>query len=59
MPLTIGHLTTEVIAEPDARGADDPPAPARDAPEQVAAMRRELAVMVRNEMRTRAERFDD
>lgn len=59
MPLTIGHLTTEVIVEPDraagvAGGSAVPPAP-----ELPQAVRRELAVIARDEMRTRAERFDD
>jgi hypothetical protein len=59
MPLTIGHLTTEVMTEPDGRGPADTGVTGPDVPEQQRAVKRAIAVIVRNEMRTRAEGFDD
>ena len=58
MPLTIGQLTTEVIAETDAESA---PAPGRggSTPEQRQETRATLAALGRQKMRTRAEGFDD
>jgi hypothetical protein len=58
MPVTIGHLTTDVIAEPD-----DPPSSAGPAePEgsnNTGAVRVNLAAISRQAMRTRSEGFDD
>lgn len=60
MPLTIGQLTTEVVTEPEGRGPGESGVTGRpDTPEQRQAVRRDIAVIVRDEMRTRAEGFDD
>jgi hypothetical protein len=60
MPLTIGELTTEVIAESPTPG--DAPAPA-SAPAGAAsdpqAVRAGLAALASELLRTRAEGFDD
>ena len=58
MPITIGHLTTDVIAEPD----NPPSAAGPEAPEGskgTGAVRTDLAAISRQAMRTRAEGFDD
>jgi hypothetical protein len=58
MPLTIGQLTTEVIAEADAQntiGTNPGPAPTPDQQ----AIRAQLAALAHQAMRTRAEGFDD
>ena len=58
MPVTIGQLTTDIIADRSA-----PPAtPARAAaspPDQQAAIRVQLSTLARNQSRTQAEGFDD
>jgi len=58
MPVTIGQLTTEVIAD---RGAASSAAPTAGASPQAqqAAIRVQLATVVRDESRTQAEGFDD
>ena len=58
MPLSIGELTTEVIAEGATSGdAAGPPSP--DAPKDPQTVRTELSALARELMRTRAEGFDD
>jgi len=57
MPLTIGNLTTEVVAEGDEQAAAD--VGGADAPEERQAIRAELAALARQATRTRAEGFDD
>ena len=59
MPLTIGHLVTEVLTEPDGRGPGDRGAAPTDDREQRQTVRCEIAALVRQELRTRAEGFDD
>ena len=58
MPVTIGHLTTDVIAEPD-----NPPSAAgpeaAEGSKDTGAVRTNLAAMSRQAMSTRAEGFDD
>ena len=57
MPVTIGELSTEVIAEGDApSGATGA---AADPPQQLAAIRAQMAAVARDTTRTRAEGFDD
>jgi hypothetical protein len=58
MPVTIGELTTEVIAEGTAPTAEPAPAPAESAP-RASSLRGELAALERLAMRTSAEGFDD
>jgi hypothetical protein len=58
MSVTIGDLTTEVIAEPDVRPAESEPA-TTDQPGQLAAVRARLSAIARQALRTRAEGFDD
>jgi hypothetical protein len=57
MPVTIGNLTTEVVAEADEQAAAD--AGNGDTPDQRQTVRAELAALARQAMRTRAEGFDD
>jgi hypothetical protein len=57
MPVTIGNLTTEVVAEADEQAAAD--AGSGDTPDQRQTVRAELAALARQAMRTRAEGFDD
>jgi hypothetical protein len=59
MPLTIGQLTTEVIAETDSESAPAPGARGGSTPEQRQETRATLAALGRQKMRTRAEGFDD
>jgi hypothetical protein len=57
MPLTIAHLTTEVIAEADDQAAAD--GGGAEVQEQREAIRATLAALARQATRTRAEGFDD
>jgi len=57
MPVTIGNLTTEVVAEADEQAAAD--AGSGETPDQRQTIRAELAALARQAMRTRAEGFDD
>ncbi|MEI6668465.1 MAG: hypothetical protein WCP29_09940 [Acidobacteriota bacterium] len=57
MPVTIGELTTEVIAEADTPAGDATAHP-RD-PSETAGLRAELAALLDHRVRTRAEGFDD
>jgi hypothetical protein len=60
MPLTIGELTTEVIADSATAGDAAAPAPAPGgAARDPQAERAALADLARDLMRTRAEGFDD
>ena len=59
MPLTIGQLTTEVVAEADGQTAADAGSGGSGMPEQRQAIRADLAALARQAMRTRAEGFDD
>jgi len=56
MPVTISELTTEVIAE---RDAHLPPAAGPGDAQATAPTRSQIAAIVRDETRTRAEGFDD
>ena len=58
MPVTIGELTTEVIAEPDAHHGDGDPAP-NDDHNDMNRVRKGLAAIARQALRTCAEDFDD
>ncbi|MBZ5558144.1 MAG: hypothetical protein LAO77_12795 [Acidobacteriia bacterium] len=58
MPVTIGELTTEVIAE-DAAPAASAGAAAGDEPQHLTMIRAQMAAVARETMRTRAEGFDD
>ena len=58
MPITIGHLTTDVIAEPDNPPSAAGPATAEGS-KDAGAVRTDLAAISRQAMRTRAEGFDD
>jgi len=57
MPVTIGELTTDVIAEAEqaAAAAETPDKPENDA----AAVRARIAATAGQTLRTRAEGFDD
>jgi hypothetical protein len=57
MPVTIGELTTDVIAEAEqaAASAETPEKPENEA----AAIRARLAAVAGQTLRTRAEGFDD
>jgi hypothetical protein len=57
MPVTIGAMTAEVVAEPDNAPAAE--GPAKEGAIDVAAIRTTLATIARQAMRTRAEGFDD
>ena len=59
MPLTIGHLIAEVITEPEGHSPADTGAPGADVPELRQPVRVEIAALLRQELRTRAEGFDD
>jgi hypothetical protein len=59
MPLTIGQLTTEVVAETDGETAADAGPGGGSMPESRQAIRADLAALARQAMRTRAEGFDD
>ena len=59
MPLTIGQLTTEIVAETDGQTTADAGAGGIESPEQRQAIRADLAALARQAMRTRAEGFDD
>ena len=58
MPVTIGDFTTDVIAD---RGADAAPAASGGAGDEQSAapVRAQLAAILRDDKRTRAEGFDD
>lgn len=58
MPVTIGELTTEVVAEGGAPAAGTTPAPV-DTGISLSGIRGDLAALARLAMRTRAEGFDD
>ncbi len=58
MPLTIGQLTTEVIAQTDGQTTAETGGGGAPTPEQQ-AIRADLAALARRAMRTRAEGFDD
>jgi hypothetical protein len=58
MAVTIGELTTEVIAEPDKQLAGSG-VPSVNKAEEHAMIRTELATILRQALRTRAEGFDD
>ena len=58
MPVTIGELTTEVIAEPDTRGSDSDHAP-DDKQKDAVAVQSSLVAIARRALRTSAEDFDD
>ena len=59
MPLTIGQLTPEVVAEADGQTTADAGGGGTAMPEQQQAIRADLAALARQAMRTRAEGFDD
>jgi hypothetical protein len=57
MPMTVNELTTEVIVETGQQmGAATP---AAEQKKDLAKMRTELAMIMRLDLRTRAESFDD
>jgi hypothetical protein len=58
MAVTIGELNTEVIAEPGTEVAATGPV-SNDRMKDLATIRTELAAIVRQSVRTRAEGFDD
>ena len=58
MAVTIGNLSTEVIAESDHELAGTGPAGAQKVPD-LATIQTDLAKIARLAMRTRAEGFDD
>ncbi len=58
MPVTIGELTTDVIAEAGDGSAPSAPAP-HDDQKDATSVRARLAVIARQVLRTRAEGFDD
>jgi hypothetical protein len=58
MPLSIGELTTDVIAEGASPEASSAPA-STDAAKDPQSVRAELSAVARDLMRTRAEGFDD
>jgi hypothetical protein len=58
MPLSIGQVTAEVVAEADEQSAADAGG-GSETPEQRQAIRADLASLARQSMRTRAEGFDD
>ena len=58
MPIDIGEITTEIIAEPEERPVPATP-PDEHAPAQLAAVRTQVAELARQILRTRAEGFDD
>jgi hypothetical protein len=57
MPVTIDELTTEVIAESGHQSGGDQPSTNESKPP--AAIYAELAAIMRLDLRTRAEGFDD
>ncbi len=57
MPVTVDDLTTEVIAEPAQQYSDSPLSD--NNVKGSTSNRTELAAMVRLDLRTRAEGFDD
>jgi hypothetical protein len=58
MPVTIGELTAEVIAEADARRTASVPPP-NDEHNDIATVRAGLLAIARQALRTCAEDFDD
>jgi len=57
MPITVNELTTEIVAEP-AQQLDGAP-PSADTAKDLTSVRAALAAIVRLDLRTRAEGFDD
>jgi hypothetical protein len=58
MPVSVGELKTEVTTESDHQMADARPS-TTDKPQNLAAIRAQLAALARRTLRTRAEGFDD
>jgi hypothetical protein len=58
MAVTIGELTTEIIAESDDQLAETGPVTAEKV-RDMATIRTDLAAIAQQTMRTRAEGFDD
>lgn len=57
MPVTVNELTTDVMVEPGQQMGSAKPA--ADQKKDPAAIRAELAMITRLDLRTRAEGFDD
>ena len=58
MPITIGQVTTEIVARPEEAPAPAA-APAATQATQLATVRAQMAAIARQIMRTRAQGFDD
>lgn len=58
MPVSIGELKTEVVAEGSPQAFDARPS-AGDKPQSLAEVRAQLAALARRTLRTCAEGFDD